>query len=459
MNALLTICVIWLPGVALAEMAIRAGSKVRCPAFAIGAGYFIGAFLAAISVPLAHVMFADISTSHLLTCYVFLFVCGGIAILVVSRAGRQWMNHECGDERPKDHPRSAWLVILAATTWVGWRVWLLFGEARGKPLLAWDGWELWAAKAKVWTMTGELVPFSLPVAIGRIPVPEGFFASTKHPDLLPWLMTYFSTVSGGWTEVELSFLYIALVIALCLSTFGCVKMLTQSYASAALTAAAITTLPYLNAQTALPGYADIWVAGYFSLGAMAAMLASQKNLDGLSFCVLVISIAACLLLKSTGMLWAGILLAGIAVGFYPRLRFLVYAGLAIAVLFIVFRAPGEIWLPLKMRPWSLEFTDVTIPLAKQLFTFRDWNILWWLVGLTAVIRVATSAWENKPYALDVMIVIAIAVLITGFYYSSLSFWVTEYTGVNRGLFPLALLGLLWVAVSLGQISRGPIREG
>lgn len=452
MRALFSLALLWLPAVPAAVLLLRRLPGGRSYTFIAGSAFLVGALLAAASVPLADALFGTLDAVALGGTYLGLAaaaaLAAGFAEGVTARGQHQGPR---GVERISSPVAIA--VIAATAAWLFSRIWVLMQEATVKPLLAWDAWELWAAKAKVWVMKSELVAFYPPTAIGRIPIPEGFFASTKHPDMLPWLITWFSILGGGWDERAIGYLYVALLAAVCLSVFGTVRMVTRNPVAASLAAAGLGTIPYLNAQVALPGYADIWVAAYFVYGAMILCLFSRRPWDHAALVLLALATVACATLKSTGLIWAGMLVAGLLVAARPGVRWIAYGGLAAAVLVIVLSAPGEIWLPLKMRQWTLDFTNVTDPLFRVLLSFRDWNILCWVAIVAALARAMLPAACRALHALDVMLVGSLTILVTGFYFSGLSFWVTEFTGVNRGLLPLGSLVVLWTVLSLERVFR------
>lgn len=452
MRALFALALLWLSAVPVVILLLRRLPEGPSYTFVAGSSFFVGALLAAASVPLSDAIFGTLHAAALGGTYLGLAaaaaLASGFAKGVTAREEHQGPRP---DGRTSSHAAIA--VTLVTIAWLFGRLWVLMREATVKPLLAWDGWELWAAKAKVWVMKSELVAFYPPTAIGRIPIPEGFFASTKHPDGLPWLLTWFSILGGGWDERVIGYLYVALLAAVCLSVFGAVRMVTRNPLAASLAAAGLGTIPYLNAQVALPGYADIWVAAYFVYGAMILCLFSRRPLDHAALALLALAAVACVTLKSTGLIWAGMLVAGLVVAARPGLRWIAYGGLAAAVLVVVLSTPGEIWLPLKMRQWSLDLTNVTDPLLRVLLSFRDWNILCWIGIVSALARAMLPVADRSLHVLDVVLVGSLMILVTGFYYSGLSFWVTEFTGVNRGLLPLASLVVLWAVLSLEHVSR------
>ena len=211
---------------------------------------------------------------------------------------------------------------------VGWRdaLWLLpllaflaerglslAGEVTMRPLFAWDAWMNWAPRAVVWFHEGALATFVMPeqwLAATADPAPYtlGNPRANVYPPGVPLLLLWPMLGSGTYDHNLLYLPWLLLPAAAGLALWGHLRQLCLPRAACALAVFALLSQPLANTHTALPGYADLWLAVAFGLGGMA--LAEWHASGQWRWGVLAALLAlCCALFKVPGLAYAAILLA------------------------------------------------------------------------------------------------------------------------------------------------------
>jgi hypothetical protein len=164
-------------------------------------------------------------------------------------------------------PNSRWelLFICICLGLIILRLGTLGLEVGLRPIFAWDGKQHWAKQAKVFYEYGSIVQyvsFQDWLELGG----KNIF-TTVHPDYpvtVPLLQAWVSVAVGRWHESLINLPWLLCYIALGLIFYG------QGRAAGARTVVAVAgtymvlSLPYLNIQVALAGYADLFLTLQFS---------------------------------------------------------------------------------------------------------------------------------------------------------------------------------------------------
>lgn len=447
MSYWLPIALLWLPGI-LATCVWKPGSRHLHPGVVISLGYLTCALLAAFSVPLADRILGTIAAPALLAAYAALV---GLFWLLCW-ATLRWRPAPASDATipVAADKTSRWeLLAIPLLGLILARLWQLAVESTGRPLMAWDAWHSWAAKAKVWTANEALSAFHQLQMTGRS-VPEGYFTRLKHPDTLPWLMSWFSISGGGWNEPMLGLLYISLLVAIAVLFYAVARQLGGNRLIGVAAMLLVASLPYVNTHVALPGYADLWLAAYFVAGAaIIQLMVLEPNRDRrLLWIGVLVCLVAAPAIKMTGVAWSGILAAAVVVAILPRLYWLLLATPVVIVAGLMLWQPERLWLPMAGKFWRLEFENVTEPLLNVLFALRDWHLLWWLFLCALCLAPSVPTERRSLRPANAAICLSATFLLVGYYFSPRSSWVLDYTAVNRALLPLALLAALWLVLFL-----------
>ncbi|MEQ8262172.1 hypothetical protein [Pseudohaliea sp.] len=286
---------------------------------------------------------------------------------------------------------TALLLILVLA-----RIGLFAAELLSRPLYAWDAWMNWAPKAVVWFHEQRLVPFVPPGEWLAAAPDSGVYtlgnrAASAYPPGVP-LIILWHMLAAGSAESSLAFLpWALLLLAMGAACWGYLRGLGAAPVTAAAAAFGLVSLPLLNVHVAHAGYADLWLAGYFGLAALALAGWARDRTPGLLALVLLLALGAALV-KKPGLAFAAVIVllaAARALGWSLRtwVTLLLASGLAAISLF-VFRL--EIPLP---GGASLGFdgTFLRLPylgslrlsahpllpiLGENLFFSANWHLLW-----------------------------------------------------------------------------------
>ena len=279
----------------------------------------------------------------------------------------------------------AWLVLRFAT---------LLLDVVWTPLYPWDAWIQWATKARVWYSLGHMVPFGRTDAWFAANGALWFDASPNYPATVP---------------------------------------LWQVWSSLALA----------NVHIALAGYADLPMASYYALAALATWRWSLERSMPSAVMALLFAIA-CTTIKTPGIVWALTLLPGIVLAVMPQRGPRVVAAAVAAVLLALAVLAQTHPMVLGYR-LHLDFAPAWQALVDSLFLLGNWNLLWY-----AVIAAAIVAWPilRTPafVALSSTMASGVLFLFVAFAFTNARNWVNEQTTVNRAVLHLAPLALAWTIV-------------
>ena len=328
------------------------------------------------------------------------------ALLAVLCAGLAW--HAVRTRPPRWAPRTprwrglptvaaALLLVLVAS-----RFGLMAMEVIARPVFAWDAWMNWVPRAIVWFHHQQLTPFVLPPEWLAAPASEevytlGNWRASGYPPGVP-LMLLWTMLGAGSADHTLLFLpWLLAPAAFSLVLWERIRQAGGGAATALLAVYAFVSPPLVATHTMLVGYADLWLALYFSLGviavdrlhrggggpvamlalAMAAGTALMKT-PGMVFGAVIVLLLALAALRLPDHWWRRLSLAGLAGIVALLLAGLLGGGDAQAVL------PLPMFLPdLRLQPQPL------LPiLAESMLVFGNWHLLWPLLALAALAALA-----------------------------------------------------------------------
>jgi hypothetical protein len=313
-----------------------------------------------------------------------------------------------------------------------------------RPLFAWDAWNQWATKARVWYELGRLVPF-VPADIWLSSgTTQAYTDSAPHyPATIPLLQVWMSYSLGRWDDSLMNLPWLQCGIALGLAFYGQVRLWGASPLFAMIFTYFLLSLPLLDTHIALAGYADLFMATVYGLAAMAFFhwTRTRDHRQGILALLLILS---CSLIKIPGQIWMLTFLPALWVALMPRTGMIGMAVLAVlgaAALFLLDRTQ----LVILGYTLHTEFSPVGEPILKNVFVMDNWHMFWylfialWLFALTrlfsAPLRVMTILVLTDFYFLAIV-----------FFFSKAHVWVADFSTLNRALLHIVPMLMFYMMV-------------
>jgi hypothetical protein len=438
--------VVWLPGVfllyALHGRDTAPGSDV---AWRMGAGWFAGVLL--LTLWMHALAFAGIQFSFGTIAGPLIIAGAGAVWLVVSRKRMRigiglWAAWDAvRGEGAARWSRMLWLALLA---WLSVRALLLLTEIILRPLYPWEAWTRWATKARVYYEVGTIVPFGNAESWFATSGALWFDASPREPLLVPLLETWTAIVLGRFDDTLIAVPWWLSAVAISLALYGALRGEGLARLAALASVWILASLPLWDTHVALAGYADLFLAAFVSLAALAMLRyrATRSAGDGIES---LLFLGACPMCKLTGWLWVVALLPGMLAAWRPALGWRIAAfafGTLGAALVILARTQ---WTVLG-HPLYLEFAPDWATLAQRLFLLDNWHLLW--VG---VIVIAFLGWRcavaPELFPLSLIIGGGLLYAFVVFVFPKAADWLSDGAGTNRTLLVLAPLECAWLALT------------
>lgn len=313
-----------------------------------------------------------------------------------------------------------------------------------RPLFAWDAWNQWATKARVWYEWGRLVlfvPADIWLSSGTT---QAYTDSAPHyPATIPLLQVWMSYSLGRWDDSLMNLPWLQCGIALGLAFYGQARLWGASPLLAMIFTYFLLSLPLLDTHIALAGYADLFMATVYGLAAMAFFhwARTRDHRQGLLALLLILS---CSLIKIPGQIWMLTFLPAVWVALMPRTGMIGMAVLAVlgaAALFLLDRTQ----LVILGYTLHTEFSPVGEPILKNVFVMDNWHLFWylfialWLFALTrlfsAPLRVMTILVLTDFYFLAIV-----------FFFSKAHVWVADFSTLNRALLHIVPMLMFYMMV-------------
>jgi hypothetical protein len=426
-------------------------------ALRLGYGYFVGALL--LTLWMRALSFAGVGFGRLA---IGLPLLAGAVVLLVWAARRQRQPLAALGSLPRwllrppltRGQRLAWILLLA---WLAARLALLAAEVAWRPLYPWDAWVQWATKARVWYELARIVPF-VHADVWLAGAPGAFFdASPNYPATAPLLQVWSCIALGRWDDSAMNWPWLLLLVALTLAIYGALRDAGLSLLAALVGAYLVASLPFLDVHVALAGYADLMMAGVYTLAALA-FYRWARGRDPMDAALALLLALACPLIKIPGVIWALTLLPGAMVALLPRrgpqLVAVAFGAAALLLLFLAKSAPLILGYRL-----HVEFQPPWRALAEAYFLFNNWHLLWYAVVALAILGARQLG--RPPLApLTAVVASGLAFLFVVFTFTNVGAWVTDFTTVNRATLHLAplllcLCMLLWRELSAPRPAPAP----
>ena len=358
-----------------------------------------------------------------------------------------------------------WLLALLFLGLIAVRCVILAEELILRPLYPWDAWMNWAPKAVVWFGRGELVEFVNPgdwlaAADRTTTYTLGNWRAAEYPEALPlisvWTMLGAQTAAHPWLNLP----WLLLLLALASAFFGHLRLLQVPGWLSVAAVFMLVSMPYLDVHLVLAGYADLWLAGAFSLAVFCLHAGERAGNRTYTLLALLLGLF-CSQLKVPGLMLAAIIalfacFQGVRLRGRYQLLALAVASCAVVTAILVglrFRVPGYgeivlnrdlIQLPM-LEPIDLAWHPVGRVLADTLFGMINWHLLWYLYALSLGVFLVRSV--RRPVAVGgyatvvLMSVVTTAVITLVFFLTPYYQQALDLTTVNRAYLYAAPLAL------------------
>ena len=171
-------------------------------------------------------------------------------------------------------------------------------------------------------------------------------------------------------------------VALSLAVFGFLRRIEIEPLPALIATLLATATPILDVHIALAGYADLPMAAYLTLSALAGYLWIRSRSPHDLVAALLFAVALPLI-KNPGRIWLALLLPGVVVAIAPRRGLWIVGGAFAAALaaLLVFAQTDPVILGYRLH---LAFNLPWRGLLDAYFNYANWNLLWYAV-LAAII--------------------------------------------------------------------------
>lgn len=409
----------------------------------------------------------------------FLTVC---ALLVVAAPVlmRRRLSTIAASSLPDTRTYPIWqqLVFGGLLLWLGLRFVDLALEVWCQPLYPWDAWTTWASRARVWSELKELVPFVSGKAWLDHPE-EQFYTidAWAYPPAVSLIAAWPSLAMGGWNETSSNLPWLGAGLALGLGLYGQARRWGASPLWALITLWLALSLPILQTQIALAGYADLWVALALALG-LVAFLQWARFGDWRQGLLALMALMACALMKREGLVWALPFIPALVVARLRGLRLLAATACLLGALVWVwshgglgFRVPGfgSVWLGFDrivipgLPSFTYQYHDVWEPVLRHTLVYSNWHLFPYLLVLAlaaafAGLRIGSAGWHRAGLVWALASLGAVYLL---FFWTEAYLWAVQATSFNRILLQFApaltfWLMMVWLDLA-GKIERRPDR--
>ncbi|PLW70240.1 hypothetical protein [Pseudohalioglobus lutimaris] len=454
----LAILLPWLAGISGALLLIPKGIPGRIPVVA-GMGYFLGAWFStlairgvdALGIPLSFAMVATVLAGFGLV----------LALFAVDRTPRQ-----VPYTTPEDSVSiTGKLLIALLFLLMGWRYFTILGIVIEQPLFGWDAMMNWAPKAVVWFHQGELTEFVNPstwLQHGNAAEPYtlGNPPASEYPEMVPLIFLWHMLGAGTWDHPLLQLPWLLAGLSTGLALYGFLRMRRVPTLLSAGACYLLLSLPFLNIHAVIAGYADLWLASAFSIGAIALHLREQQPAPGVTLIVLLMALI-CIQLKNPGIILGLILLLG-TIRQWLKLSWktesvIILAGAGLVAYCVIMGVRVEVpGLGLvnvgtagfqlgRFVVYDFQFhPEVTTPVLRSLYSMGNWNLLWYLVTAGILWRLRNAIHWRRPGTLGLILTGIFVFYFVVFFVSSYHYHAITYITLNRAILYVIPALLFWV---------------
>lgn len=362
----------------------------------------------------------------------------------------------------RTYPVWHWLVFGGLLLWLGLRAVDLALEVWWQPLYPWDAWTTWAVRARVWSELRELVPFvSGDVWLAHPEDRLYTIDAWAYPPAVSLIAAWPNLAMGGWNEMASNLPWLGAGLALGLGLYGQAYLWGASPLWALITLWLALSLPILQTQIALAGYADIWVALALALGLMA-FLQWTRGGDWRQGLLALLALLAGALMKREGLVWALLFIPALAVARLRGLILLAATAFLLGVLVwigsrgglgIEVSGFGSVWLGFDrivipgLPSFTYQYHDVWEPVLRHTLVYSNWHLFPYLLVLAlaaaafATLRIGSAGWHRAGLVWALTSLGAVYLL---FFWTDAYLWAVQATSFNRILLQFAPALTFWM---------------
>lgn len=406
-----------------------------------------------------------------------LAVQGGFAIVLAGIAAWRWRGHSASRAGHALSGPSAWAGLPRWTRWlvvgvVAWLVvrWLgILVEVIHRPLYPWDAWYAYGMQAKAWFFHPELDALKNGWRWFEAQGPAWTAGGTRHPPGIALMQLWLLQGLGRYDDALMNLPWPIAMASAGVTLYGVLRMSGLSLLPALSVAAALMTLPILNAQAALAGYGDLWIALYLMIVLIGFVLARRFGPGCLWLSAL--ALAGMLTVKETSLLWVPVLVLGALAG-RVRLRWLLVAGAAGGLAFFALLwwlddpiristlgrlgfADGRFVFPDKIGLDAWREITMWPALLRHMFVYDNWHLFWYLAPFFSALALWYARFDRALVTVVVVALGGLFVLLGFFSLSTMGEAVVSGTSVNRLLLHLVPAFALMAGLVAAQVQ--PVR--
>jgi hypothetical protein len=433
----------------------------------LGQGYILGIFFTTLIIRLWDVIGLPLHFWGIALLLAGLSIAGLLAVRTQSTTVRI---------RAESTPLEQWQIVVTVciAALIAYRYATIAQEILLRPLYPWDAWMNWAPKAVLWFHTNELTPF---ISAGDWLEQTGDTAghtlgatgAWKNPTTVPLIQLWGMLGAGTVEHTGINLPWLMGAVALGLALYGHLRLSGASILWGTLACYALLNMPYINVQAALAGYADSWVAAAFGCSVFALHEWGESRQWPYALLTLLLTIM-CAQLKIPGLIMGAIVLlvlltsikrpgkkAGVALLIISSLCviYAVAVGFDFSIPYIgrVAISPNGIELPY-IGQFDLAYHPIHNAMAHTLFLMLNWNMLWYLFCLLAVVRIfqwkslnsrsLTPSLELRALSLTLLFLFFV------YYFTNRYIYALDYTQVNRALIYSVPVMIFYLFNSMGR---------
>lgn len=412
----------------------------------LGHGYFIGIFLTVSLILLWDYLGLALGFQGIAATLTVITVAGGLLSVKKAQSPRDIT-------APETLSRWHICVISLLLGLLFWRYSTLLQEILLRPLYSWDSWMNWAPKAIVWFHQQQLTEFISPHEWLQEPANTasytlGNYAAFSYPPAIPLIQLWCMLGAGVSDHSSIYLPWLMAPIATGLALYGHLRLAGVSILAATIACYILLNIPYINVHSALPGYADLWLATAFGMAAFSLYEWDRSRHWSYAVLCLVMAVLCCMLKKPGVFLGFIILLAFLRsvvnLSFKTELivaAVLIGTGLFLATSGISLDLPliGHISIDgTKIATslngnYTLELHPVSGAYVETLFVSANWHMLWyWLIILLFFKAFSGDIWR-QPSPLSAVAIGAIAFIAFIFSFTNYYSTALNFTTLNRAI--------------------------
>lgn len=313
-----------------------------------------------------------------------------------------------------------------------------------RPLFPWDAWSQWATKARVWYELGHIATF-VPEDIWLGDGSAGVFtdAAPHYPPAIPLMQTWMGYSLGKWDDTLMNLPWLLCAITLGLAFYGQARQWQVPPLFALMFTYFLLSLPILDVHVALAGYADLFMAAFYGLAAIA-FFHWVRNRNFWQGSMALLFGLGCILIKQPGIVWTLTFIPALLILFMPRAGLAGTFVLAAAGLAALFALEDQEINLLGYR-LHLHFQSEWQPFWQNMIIMDNWHLLWYLLAAAMILSLPRLL--APPFrSMTILLLTAISFLMTVFFFTHAQSWAEDFTLINRALLHIVPMVLFYVMV-------------